>query len=133
MLFDVVNLSSCCNFDGRGEGPFSVKMTEFAQFVVAFVESRLLLGCLMFDRPLSMSESDVTHFTFPTRKTSVADFTNVGCSVDGGVVDVVGNWCIRWKSSTDYDVIQAAIAAISDDRWLSEDSSAPLTRMEDRF
>ena len=49
MLFDVVNLSSCCDFDGRGEGPFFVEMTELAQFVVAFVESRLMLGCLLFD------------------------------------------------------------------------------------
>ena len=75
----------------------------------------------------------MTHFTFSTRKTPVADFTNVGCSVDGCVINVVGNWCVRWQSSADYDVVQAAIAAISDDRWLCEDRSAPLTRMEDRF
>ena len=75
----------------------------------------------------------MAHLTLTTCKTPIANLADVRCFVDGYVVDVVGNWCVRWKSSTDYDVVQAAVTAIRNDRWLSENLSAPLTRMEDRL
>ena len=39
MLFDVKNLTCGCDVDGGAEGTIDVVVTEFASFVVAFVEA----------------------------------------------------------------------------------------------
>ena len=81
---------------------------------------------------LSVSKGYMPHLSLSTCKGTFADLANVGRLVDcnGGIAC---NSSVRRESSVHYDIIEAAVAAICNDRWFLEDLSTSLAGIKNGF
>ena len=74
----------------------------------------------------------MAHLSFSTCKGTLADFANVGRFVDGNG-DMTSNFSVRRESSVHYNIIEAAVATLSYDRWFLEDLSTSFAGIKNGF